>query len=310
MTIDEPGIYTDFSEADYFADAAPLPSLTQSVAKILLDQSPLHAWHAHPRLNPDYQRDDDRKFDVGNIAHKLMLGRGKNIEVLDYNDWRTAASKDAREDAAKAGKLAVLGKHYALAERMVKAARDQLELRNLGHLFRDGSGEVVTVWDEGDIWLRQMIDWLTPDRLTFADFKTTDMNAAPHQIPRMMVNAGWPIQAAMGERGLNAIDPKNAGRRKFYFVVQETEKPYCLNVVEITEGVMTMGRKQLDMAVAIWRHCMGANRWPGYPAEIVRPEYPGWHESQVLAREIEHEGHQNERALRPSGRDGAYLGAG
>jgi hypothetical protein len=83
------------------------------VAKILLDRSPLHAWHAHPRLNPDYRHDDDTKFDVGNIAHKLMLGRGKDIVVLEFDDWRTKAAKDAREAAAAAGKLAVLGKHFA-----------------------------------------------------------------------------------------------------------------------------------------------------------------------------------------------------
>lgn len=307
MKIETAGIYPGFPEADYFADPCVKPSLTQSVAKILLDQSPLHAWHAHPRLNPDYRRDEDRKYDVGNIAHKLILGRGKNVVVLDFDDWRTKAAKEAREAAAADGKLGVLGKHFALADRMVIAAREQLEHRGLSHMFRDGDGEVVAAWQEGDIWLRQMIDWLTPDRLTFADFKTTEMNAAPHQIPRMMVNAGWPIQAAMGERGLNAIDPQNAGRRKFFFVVQETERPYCLNVVEITEGALTMGRKQLDMAVAQWRHCIEADRWPGYPPEIVRPEYPGWHETQVLAREIEHEDHQNER---PAARDGEYLRAG
>jgi hypothetical protein len=108
----------------------PAPSLTQSVAKILLEKSPLHAWHAHPRLNPDYQHDDATKFDIGNIAHKMLLGRGKEIVVLeDFDDWRTKAAKEAREEAAAAGKLAVLGKHAARADRMVNAAREQLELR-------------------------------------------------------------------------------------------------------------------------------------------------------------------------------------
>jgi hypothetical protein len=40
-----------------------------------------------------------------------------------------------------------------------------------------------------------------------------------------MVNDGWHIQAAMGERGLDAIDPRNAGRRRFLFVVQEAPFP-------------------------------------------------------------------------------------
>ena len=290
--IEKPGIYTDVPVSDYFEDCCPEPSLTQSIAKILLEKSPLHAWHAHPRLNPDYFPDDNTKYDIGNIAHSIMLGRGKTIVVVpDAEDWRTKAAQQGRAAAAADGKLAVLGKHYAKAQRMLVAARAQLELRRLSHIFIEGDGdaEVVLAWQETGTggWCRQMVDWLTPDpdRSTFVDYKTTDMSVAPHNLGRMMVSAGWPIQAAMAERGLKALNPLGY-RRRYLFVVQETEPPYCLNVVEMSEGAMTMGAKMLDMAVAIWRHCMANDRWPGYPAEIVTPEYPGWHEQQWLEREV------------------------
>ena len=45
-------------------------------------------------------------------------------------------------------------------------------------------------------------------------------------------------------------------------------------------------KKMLDRGVELWRHCMKTDRWPGYPAEIVTPEYPGWAEQQWLDREI------------------------
>jgi PDDEXK-like domain of unknown function (DUF3799) len=299
----KPGIYTDVSAADYFADPCPDPSLTQSIAKVLIDQSPLHAWTAHPRLNPDYVHDDDTKYDVGNVAHGLMIGRGKEIIVLDaYGDWRTKAAQEARAAAVMQGKIAVLGKTFARASNMVEAAREQLALRDLGHLLNQetGIGEVVIAWQEDDIWLRQMIDWLEVERLTFCDYKTTGMSAAPHGLDRMMATAGWPIQAAMAERGLDVLDPENAGRRRYLFVVQEDTRPYALNVVELTEGPMTMGRKMLQHGVDIWRRCIEADRWPGYPAEIVRPSYPGWAETQWLDREIAHadkHDHQRETML-------------
>lgn len=287
MKIERPGIYTDMSTTDYFEDPCPQPSLTQSVAKILLDKSPLHAWHAHPRLNPDWRPDDPTKFDVGNIAHKLMIGRGKDIVVLDkFDDWRTNAAKEAREAAAADGKLAVLGKKFALADRMVKAAREQLELRMLSFVFDPefGAGEVVTAWQDDGFWCRQMIDWLSGDRLFFVDYKTTDMSAAPHGLGRMMVNANWPIQAAMGERGLKAVYPLGP-RRRYLFVVQETEKPYALNVVEMSESALTMGRKMLAMAFHIWKDSITRDRWPGYPTEIIVPDYPGYAEASWLDRE-------------------------
>lgn len=283
--IEAPGIFLDMLECEYRRDPFPLPSLTQSIAKILLAKSPLHAWHAHPRLNPDFRPDDDTKFDVGNIAHKLLIGRGKEIELLEgFDDWRKKEAKEKREEAAMVGKIAVLGKHYALADRMVKAAREQLELRGLENLFADGHGhgEVCVAWQEGPIWLRQLIDWLSSDATIFADYKTTDMSAAPDGLGRMMSNMGWHIQASMGERGLDIVDPDNAGRRTFLFVVQETEKPYALNVVEVSEAWLTIGRQQLGRAVEMWADCMSTDRWPGYPSEVVMPDMPGWLEAQYL----------------------------
>lgn len=295
--IARPGIFTDIDPAAYHADPCPEPSLTQSVAKVLLDHSPLHAWHAHPRLNPDWRADDDTKFDVGNIAHKMLLGRGKQIVVLeDFNDWRTKEAKALREVAASEGKLAVLGKHAAKADRMVNAARAQLELRGLDGLFgTDGDSEVVLAWRENNIWLRQMVDWLSDDRRIFADYKTTDMSAAPGALPRMMVNAGWPIQAAFGQRGLDVLHPDTIGRRKYLFVVQEADPPYALSVAAMSDDALLMGRKQVEFAATAWKTCVARNRWPGYPSEIVTPEYPGWHEQQWLDREI----HEAARARVP-----------
>lgn len=287
--ITEPGFYPDISSADYFADPCPQPSLTQSVAKILLERSPLHAWHAHPRLNPDYQPDNDTKFDVGNIAHKLMLGRGKDIVVLEFDDWRTKAAKDQRDLAAAGGKLAVLGKHYSKATRMVKAAREQIA--NIGGydmLFdpAHGYGEQVIAWREDTMWCRQMIDWLNADYSIFADYKTTQMCAAADVLGRQMASAGWPIQAAMADRGLNVLDPDGKDNRIYLFVVQEDTPPYALNVVEISKDVMMLGAKRLDIAVRMWRKAFADNRWPGYPPRIVTPEMPSWAEQQWLDREI------------------------
>jgi hypothetical protein len=225
-----------------------------------------------------------------------MIGRGKEIVVLDaFDDWRTKEAKTRREEAQAEGKLAVLGKHFAKADRMVRAAREQLDLRGLGALFRDGAGEVVTAWQEpSGFWCRQMIDWFGVGGLIFADYKSTDMVAAPHALGRMMSNAGWHIQAAMGERGLNATDGNV--ERRFLFVVQETDVPYALNVVELTAGPLTMGRKMLDMAFGVWGGCLAHDRWPGYPLEIVKPEFPGWAEQQWLDREI-HEAAQQRAPL-------------
>lgn len=284
--ITKPGFYPDMATDDYFADPCPTPALSQSCVKTLLDRSPWHAWVNHPRLNPNFERDEATKFDVGNVAHKLMLGRGKEVMALPFDDWRSKAAKEARDEHAAAGKLAVLDKQFARADAMVRAAREQLKERGVDELFDAGQAELVTCWREGETWFKQMLDWRSADGFLVADYKTTGMSVASDNLPSQMANAGWHIQAAMAQRGLDVLDPPTKGQRQYLFVAQETEEPFALQVVEITSGPLTSGRKSIDMAVHIWRDCMTNDRWPGYPQMIQQPELPSWLEQRILDREI------------------------
>ena len=280
------GMHTDMSAADYFADPCPEPSLTQSIAKVLLEKSPAHAWQRHPRLNPNYRSNNDKKFDIGNAAHALLLGRGKLLVVVDAEDWRGKPAREARDRVINEGKVAILTEQYEHAWNMARIASDHLEDIGLPKLI-EGNAEVVLAWREDDLWCRTMLDWLSPDRCVVLDLKTTAASAAPMVLPAKLATDGWDIQAAMHARGLDVLNPENAGRRRHLFICQETVPPYALTVSELTEGVMTMGRKKLDMAVTIWRHCIRNDSWPGYPAEVLRPEYPPWAEAKWLAREVE-----------------------
>src|SRR5882757_8458449 len=123
MKIDRPGIYRGISESDYRSDPCPVPSFTQSLCKVIIERSPKHAWIASPRLNPQFEYDDDTKFDIGNIAHRLVLGRGKEIEILDFADWRKKEAQEARETAADHGRIAVLRHQFEQSSDMAEAAK-------------------------------------------------------------------------------------------------------------------------------------------------------------------------------------------
>jgi hypothetical protein len=295
--ITAPGIYYDFSGEAYFADPCPEPSFSQSIGKVLIEQSPLHARMEHPRLTPVVASDDDEpeKYDaakaIGNAAHALMLGRGKEIATGNFKNWTSGDAKTFKTDALLHKRIPILAKHMARAFAMVEVARVQLKAMGLANAFNmdSGASEVVLAWQEPEgFWCRTMVDYLNAGNIYLYDYKTTGLSCAPHTISTMMLNAGWDVQAAMHERALDAIDPDNAGRRKFRFVAQENDAPYALTVCELPEATLTMGRKKLAHAMAIWAECLARNEWPGYPAEIFRPEYPGWAEQKWLGREIEH----------------------
>jgi hypothetical protein len=283
--ITEPGIYPNMPAADYFADPCPQPSLTQSVAKLLIDRSPAHAWWHHPRLNPAFERNEDSKFSIGNVAHALLLGRGKDFVVVQADDWRSKAERDKRDEAQAAGKVAVLTEQHDRASQMAAVARQRLARLDIP--LAQGAAEAVIAWREGALWFRAMLDWLAADCALILDYKTTAASASPLALPTKLVSDGWDVQAAMHERGLDVIDPSGAGRRRHIFLCQECDPPYALSVSELSESVMTMGRKKLAYAVDLWAACMRADDWPSYPGEVQRPAYPSHLEARWLAREME-----------------------
>jgi hypothetical protein len=286
MKITEPGIYRGISEADYRSDPCPSPSLTQSLCKILIERSPRHAWIAHPRLNPQFEYDDDTKFDLGNIAHKLLLGRGKEIEIVQFADWRKKEAQEARETAADRGCIAVLQHQFEQASDMVAAAWSQLAKHDDADAFTNGAGEVMITWQEDGIWCRALVDWLHDDLRTVDDFKSTGMSVAPHVIGLRAEAGGWHVQAAFIERGLDILDPEGAGRRRYRFIAQETDKPHALTSMHMGEHWLTMGRKQVAVAADFWKIGTEGGWWPDYGRRAITPEFPGFKESRWLEREI------------------------
>ena len=290
-SITRPGIYFDVEANDYFADPAPVPSLTQSIAKTLLDRSPAHARLEHPRLAPpkDAADEEPEKYvaaqAIGNAAHSILIGRGKDLAEANFDNWRTKAAQEFRALNEATGRTVVLSKHLEQASNIVTATRQQLDAIGWKTAFRTGHGEVVLAWQEGDLWLRSMLDWLDEQGDVY-DLKTTGLSVAPHVIGRMAADAGWEIQAAMHERGLNwTSGADRKARRNYQFVAVENEPPYALTAVEMSEAWLTMGRKKLNIAVSIWAQCVATDQWPAYPLHAITPEYPSYKEASWLTRE-------------------------
>jgi len=287
----KPGIHLDIASADYFADPCESPSLTQSIASVLLSQSPRHAALRHPRLNPAWEPYEDTKFNIGNAAHKLLIGRGKELVIVEADDWRTKAAKEARDEAREAGKVAILAHQHATALEMAAAFHEQIAVMPsdiVGAFLPDrgGHGEVVIIAEYNGVILRSMVDWMR-DPCHLDDLKTTGISASPDRLPYAMADGGWDLQAAIQERILDVLDPSNAGRRHHYFYLQENDDPYEVTVCELPESVMTIGRAKLDKAIAIWSACISANRWPGYPRVVHSPVYPPYLEARVIEQLME-----------------------
>src|SRR5262249_30100650 len=157
-----------------------------------------------------FERDDEKKFDVGNVAHTLFLGRGKRLSVLPFDDWRTKAAKEAREQAIAKGLQPILEEQFEQALEMSEAAKaalchspDEDGVPMIAE-FAHGAAEVMLAWRDGDTWFRTLIDWWPQHQRVIWDYKTTKLSASPLELDRKMFVDGWHIQAAFHELGLEA----------------------------------------------------------------------------------------------------------
>ncbi len=293
LRITEPGLYRDVPDADYHADPCPEPSLSSTLAKVLLSRSPLHAAVRHPRLAKRQQCEEKAAFDLGRVAHALLLGRGADFAVIDHEDWRTKAAREARDEAREQGLTPILRPQFEQAEAMVASLRDQLRQHECAGAFEGGLAEATLVWrEENGVWCRARIDWMPDpptDGIVIYDYKTTSASAEPAAFGgRNLFALGYDIQAAFYLRGIGAV--LGIGDARLRFVVQETEEPFAATVLEIGPGSLAMAGRQVTKAIEVWGRCLETGIWPAYPPRVCHVEAPAWHEHRVLdaeARETE-----------------------
>jgi hypothetical protein len=268
-----PGIHQLTAE-QYHADPAPIASLSSSIANILLDQSPLHAWLAHPRLNANYTREEKSRFDLGSAAHMMLLERREDkIVRVQADDWRTKAAKEARDAAQANGQFAVLERQYVDIVAMCTAAQDYLLATELGDLLATGDPERTVLWQEGAMWYRARPDLMSKDRRIMLDYKTTD-SAAPDAFAKVLGRLSYDLQAEFYLRGLQAI----TGREDsvFIFLVQESAPPYCCSLISLSNAYREVGQLKVARATKIWEKCVATNSWPGYSGNVLYCEPKPW----------------------------------
>lgn len=285
----------------YHQDPCPEPSLSCSVLQIVLNESLLHAWHAHPRLNPGYTPDTSRRSEIGSVTHKLALGAGADVAIIDADSYRTNAAKEAREAALQARKIPCLRADYERAEALAVPLREAVEAY-VGERVEQCLVERVVVWQERGQWRRCMIDIMTPDLRRVADLKSTQASAAPLPSSRRIYDSGYHIQAAWYLRALDAVDPDNTGRREFGFLFGEQGAPYAVSPpIELSEAGLEMARQQIEVGVALWDNALRSGQWPGYSGATIIAEPPSWALTQWQLR------YETDETLNPQARtNGAH----
>ena len=272
-----PTLITGMPAWKYHQDPCETPSLSASMAKILLTQSPAHAYLAHPQLGAGkLERDHTASTEKGEIVHSMLTGDGE-LAVIDFDSFRTKAAKEAKEAAYQAHQIPILKHKHEGFEKSVGMIRGRM--REFG-IELNGEYEASIFWEEtasnGDTVLcRCRMDHVDVTTGQIDDFKTC-ASAHPKAVQKHIEQYGYHIQATAYQRALASFLPELAGRTNFRFLFFETEAPYPLTPAVMAGTMKQLGELLWRQAVDLWAHCLREDHWPAYVEETLRVEASPW----------------------------------
>ncbi|SKF66690.1 gp60 protein [Mycobacteroides abscessus subsp. bolletii] len=277
------GVYAGISDTEYHADRSALSS---SGARLLLPPST----PAMFRWRMDNPSETKPEWDFGRMAHRVLLGAGAEICVLEpaihgltkggaiaKSPRATDTWKEAEAEARAEGRVPVHVDDYQIAQAMADKVREH---PTAGPLFAadDGQAEtsLVATDPETGVRLKARPDWLNPtgDRLTIVDYKTAASSEAD-AFSRRAADYGYHIQDAWYRRVAQLLKLDDDPR--FLFVVQEKEAPYEVSVFEYQDPIdKAESKRQMHEAISIYQRCKAEDKWPGRSPEITPIFLPRW----------------------------------
>lgn len=274
----------EVSAEQYHADVlTEQPTLSASIARILVSQTPAHARAQHPRLNPDFNRGEETKFDLGSAAHRMLLEGEDAVHVVYAPDWRSNFAKEQRDFGRAQGRIPLLESQYTELCAMCDALRQQIsQLEADPPVFTGGKPEQTLVWEEQGVACRARLDWLRDDYTAIDDLKTTAKSADPFKWGQhTLFGMGYDVQCAMYRRAVRAV---TGAEPDFRFIVVETAAPYACSVVALAPDALALADSKLDYALSVWRRCLETDRWEAYDKRVAYATAPAWAEANWFER--------------------------
>lgn len=260
MKITTPGVYTMDAET-YHADPCEQPSLSSTGARTLADECPAAYWHE--RTNPPVKRE----FEIGRAGHLMVLEPhlfGDKVFVVEADDYKTKAARDARDAARAEGLTPLLAKEAAMVAEMRKVLWQDPIAR---HAFEGGTPEQAMFWRDAEfrIWRRTRPDYFPPHQRYLVDYKTST-SANPKDFERAVWDYGYHQQAAWYLDGVEAVTGSRPER--FAFVVQSKKPPHLVTTCWLDAEAIEWGGKLNRLAIGIFARCLRSGIWPGYTPEV------------------------------------------
>lgn len=273
--INGPGVYS-IPEAEYHAR----PEMSSTGLRKLLPPS-CPALFQHWRENAEPRK---KAWDIGTAAHKLVLGVGPKLEVVEGDGklgpevWNTDKVRARVAEVRDGGGVPLKPSEFDTVQAMAAKLREHPVA---SALFQPGAGrgEQTLIWRDQrtGVECRALLDWLeapTGRRFLLRDYKS-GRTAAPDKLGRTIADYGYHVQLAHYLAGCRALGLAGDDAQAL-LVVQETSAPYLVTVSQPDPTAMRLGAIRVREALDLYAECQASGRWPGYSDEVVLTELPAW----------------------------------
>lgn len=266
------GIVHGLDEATYHAR----PELSSTEARLILSSPAKYRWR---KDNPPLFDPSD-KFDVGSAVHAKVLGTGYEVDILDFDSYRTKAAQEARDESRDNGRVPILRQKYTEVEAMTEAVLATPTARAL-FAQAGGAAEASVFADVDGVPVRARFDFLPEQgegRRVAVDLKTT-IDASKRAFEKSVASYQYDVQRAWYLDALTAATgPMPHGMDpEMVFVAVEKEPPYLVAVHQIPQSWAEKGHTKAAVARRLFAECTRSGTWPGYPTEVQLLDEPIWH---------------------------------
>ncbi len=240
---------------------------TQYLSKSTLDL--IHKSPAHYKAFLEGEKDKPTAAMIfGSLVHALVFEQHHEYAIIPECDRRTKEGKAIYEEflnESKGKELLVTWEQFNLAKKIYDAVKSHKAASKL--LSTDGKVEVPFFGELEGVNVRCKADF--SNSRFIVDLKTT-ASAAPEEFIRSVFNYRYHVQAAL-YMDLMKID-------RFFFIAVEKESPFNVEVYELDQESIEIGRQEYKKDIAKYKECVASGIWPSYnkDQDITILSLPNW----------------------------------
>lgn len=247
----------------------PMSMLNYSSIPHLL-QSP-----AHYIANLTKPRSPSKEMLFGTALHSYVLEPEKFQDqyVVKTLDGRTNKGKQAILEIEFVQKKKIISEEDFEAIRYMDANIKRHAIAS--KILANGKAEQVMMFklraSNGNfVQCKAKTDYMLSE--TVIDLKSTK-KSDEFNFSKSIENYNYHIQGAFYSHALETL---TGNRPDFIFIAVESEPPYSVNVIKLSEDHYTHGYKKVYEAVDLYERCMRENHWPAYQEKVYESRMSKW----------------------------------